>query len=229
MDFTKFVSMLEDEGLFFCRADCFDDPFEGSYPKAQERLRPLVYADIYKNMTQAAILAMKENQTKFIKWQRQWIMINCWHMNEYESAAMWKLYAKTNEAICIQSTYERLHQCLDEETYIGEVQYIDYQTDWMSENNTFYPFMHKRKSFAHERELRALTCQFPTTKIGFDFDAKPPSIGMIKKVNLNQLIVSIYVAPSSPIWFHELVMKVVAKYGLHKSVVQSSLDDKPFY
>ncbi len=29
MDFTKFVSMLHSESLFFCRADKLSDPFEG--------------------------------------------------------------------------------------------------------------------------------------------------------------------------------------------------------
>jgi hypothetical protein len=31
MDFTKFISVLENGGLFFSRADYFSDPFEGHY------------------------------------------------------------------------------------------------------------------------------------------------------------------------------------------------------
>ena len=34
MDFTKFVSLIATKKLFFCRSDRFDDPFEGSYSKA---------------------------------------------------------------------------------------------------------------------------------------------------------------------------------------------------
>ena len=34
MDFTKFMGMLCSKGLYFCRADCFEDPFEGTFSKA---------------------------------------------------------------------------------------------------------------------------------------------------------------------------------------------------
>jgi hypothetical protein len=34
--------------------------------------------------------------------------VNCWHMNEHESAAMWRLYSQADEAICVQSTFARL-------------------------------------------------------------------------------------------------------------------------
>ena len=34
--------------------------------------------------------------------------VNCWHINEHESAAMWDLYLKSNEGIAIQSTYQKL-------------------------------------------------------------------------------------------------------------------------
>lgn len=31
IDFTKFVSLIDSQELFFARADKFDDPFEGSF------------------------------------------------------------------------------------------------------------------------------------------------------------------------------------------------------
>lgn len=221
MDFTKFVSMLEDESLFFCRADCFEDSFEGSYSRANEKMRPEAYGELYGKIS--------EPFSKFSKWIRQWTLINCWHMNEYESAAMWRLYARSNEAICIQSTFENLRQCLDENTYIGEVQYIDYNVEFIPEDNTFNPFLHKRKSFEHERELRAITQNVPSSGDSIDLNATPSNIGILKKVNLNDLIESVYVAPTSPKWFSELVKKVTDRYGLKKQVIQSSLDEMPFY
>jgi len=47
MDFTKFVSMLENKGLFFPSADNLGDPFEGSFSAVNKKLRPLIqkYAD----------------------------------------------------------------------------------------------------------------------------------------------------------------------------------------
>ena len=91
MDFTKFVSMLERSALFFARADCLGDPFEGSYSRGNERLRPTVY----KDAPQEVLAYMASNGAEFTRILRKWTFISCWHMNQGESAAMWKLYAKT--------------------------------------------------------------------------------------------------------------------------------------
>src|SRR5437867_3764830 len=87
MDFTKFVCMLQNEGLYFSRLDCLGDPFEGSRSHADEGLR----ADQYSSAVRAASAAF--TQSSILKR----VMVNCWHMSEHESAAMWGLYAKTNE------------------------------------------------------------------------------------------------------------------------------------
>ena len=42
MNFTKFVSLLEKQALFFARADKLGDPFEGSFSKANKQLRPIL-------------------------------------------------------------------------------------------------------------------------------------------------------------------------------------------
>ena len=153
MDFTKFVSMLESGSLFFARADMFEDPFEGSMSKANLEHRPNVYGD---QIPAEAFKALSDT----IRRSRTCTWVNCWHMNEHESAAMWSLYASADraQAIAIQSTYARLKTALDAspDTYIGIVHYIDYDRDWMPEGNLMYPIVHKRKSFEHERELRAV-------------------------------------------------------------------------
>lgn len=229
MDFTKFVAMLESSSLFFSRADCLGDPFEGSFSRGNEKLRPLVYKDMYTGMPPDVIEKMNSSQADFNKWQRQWTFISCWHMNSGESAGMWKLYAKTNEAIAIQSSFFRLANELDSKTYIGLVEYIDFENDWLPEGNTFYPFVHKRRSFAHEQEVRALFREMPTNSQGFDRLAIPPNGGLDRKVNLQELVETVYVAPTSPPWFLALVKDVCVRYGLNKNVIQSSLDAEPFF
>lgn len=151
MDFAKFVSLLERKGLFFSRVDRLGDPFEGSYAAGNEEERKRVY-----ELLGIPTRFIKEKGAGgFIKGYRKYIMVNCWHMSKYESAAMWKLYSRTEEAICIQSTYKRLRDCIPD-IHIGTVQYIDYEYDKIPEWNIFYPFMYKRKSFEHEQELRAV-------------------------------------------------------------------------
>lgn len=229
MDFTKFISMLESSSLFFARADRLGDPFEGSYSRGNELLRPIVYKDLYKTIPPEILAKMNLNQAQHFKWQRQWAFINCWHMNANESAAMWKLYAKSNEAIAIKSSFLRLTNELDDQTYIGMVEYIDFERDWLPEGNALYPFVHKRLSFSHEAEVRALFVQWPIKDGKFDSEAIPPVNGLEKKIDPSRLIEAVYVAPTSPSWFMSLVEQICKRYMLAKPVVQSSLDAQPFF
>jgi hypothetical protein len=83
--------------------------------------------------------------------------LNSWHINEYESAAMWKLYLESDEGIAIQSTLGRLNKSLKdtkETIFIGKIKYIDYEKESIPESNQYYPFLYKRKSFEYEKELR---------------------------------------------------------------------------
>jgi hypothetical protein len=149
-------------------------------------------------------------------------------MNNYESAAMWKLYTRTNEAVAFQSTYRRLRDCMPGDVLIGEVQYIDYETDTIPETNLLYPFLYKRKSFAHEREIRAIIFEVSHNEKGIDFVANTVE-GKYVPVDLDMLIERIYVAPTAPKWFMELVRSVAERYALHKEVVHSSLDSEPLF
>jgi hypothetical protein len=225
MDFTKFVSTLETRALYFARSDTLGDPFEGSLSRGNEVLRPLVYKGIQPE-TLKLVASHKATLGKDI---RMSIFINCWHMNAGESAAMWKLYAKSNEAVAIRSTFSKLESVLDKECYVGLVDYIDFKSDWIPEGNFFSPYVHKRKSFAHESEVRALILKVPEKEGKPDFHAPQLRKGIPKVVPIEKLIDAVYVAPTSPRWFHELVEQVLLRYGLKLSVTQSSLDEEPFF
>jgi hypothetical protein len=161
MDFTKFVSLLESSSLYFAGVDEFDDPFEGSYPLQSVKARnTALEVELAEESHQA-----KANLSNFFRQLPRHIAINCWHLNKQESAAMWKLYVKNNEGIAIQSTYQNLRDCFKdvlEEIHLGPVNYIDYSLEGFFNpehplNESFLrPFVYKRRSFEHEREVRAL-------------------------------------------------------------------------
>src|SRR5712692_7426495 len=50
---------------------------------------------------------------------------------------MWKLYASSNESVCILSSYRLLRLCLPQCVYVGEVNYINYDTQQFSVDNLF--------------------------------------------------------------------------------------------
>lgn len=222
MDFTAFVAMLDQNGLFFSRVVDLDDPFEGSIPKLWDTpAHKLALQDLGFPPGLDLLTPVR----KTIQKQRSWAKVNCWHMNEEESAAMWRLYASSNRAIAVQTTYSKLREAFGDDVYIGVVRYISYDTDNIPFGNLFWPFVHKRKSFEHERELRAMVCDVAKAMS----DETAPPAGEWRNVDLSKLVESVYVAPSSPSWFADLVRNVAEKYQLNVPVKQSSLDAQPLY
>lgn len=207
MDFTKLVSLIDSRRLFFTRADKFDDPFEGAWPRINVLARQHVPDGMSAEGREAFARAMASMGDVNRKWPK-YNAINCWHMNEHESAAMWKLYLKSDEGIAVQSTYSKFRSALtdDEKIFIGVVKYIDYETEWIDAGNLLSPFVHKRKSFEHEREVRAVVTKWPSGEKAMDFNTETISAGLKVKVDVERLIEQIYVAPSSPSWFADLVL-----------------------
>ncbi len=223
MDFTKFVSLLETSSLHFARADTLGDPFEGTFSRGNVQLRPVVYSGL-ENYSD-----LQKQHSRFQFWLREWTFVNCWHANSFESAAMWKLYGSSGNAVAIETSYANLKECLPEDVYLGFVKYIDYSKDWIPENNSFYPFVHKRISFIHEQEVRGVIQKMvvedgkiPTGKVNSEMGIKVP-------VDLAKLIRNIYVSPESPTWFKELTEAIIRKYEFDWPVIRSDLDSEPIY
>jgi hypothetical protein len=230
MDFTKFVSLIDSRCLYFTRADQFDDPFEGSWPKMNVIARQFIPPEIPPEAQENFRNHMKTMEETNHQWPK-FNAINCWHMNDHESAAMWKLYLKSSEGIAIQSTYQKLKEAItdDERFFLGIVKYIDYETEWINAGNLLSPFVHKRKSFEHEREVRGVVTKWPTIETGFDFAQETIFHGLKLRVDLECLIENIYIAPSAPDWFSGLVSAVVQRYGYSFSVVHSKLNEQPVF
>ena len=71
------------------------------------------------------------------------------------------MYSQRNASIAIQTTCHRFSRSLEENyegrVYIGKVENIDYDKEWMNEWKTYEAFVIKGKSFEHEQEVRAVT------------------------------------------------------------------------
>jgi len=229
LDFTKFVSLLDRQALFFCRADKLSDPFEGSFSKANLELR----RGNYERMPKLAQEMMDKRCDPSLKEMKKVTCINCWHINEYEFAAMWKLYLKSKEGIAVQSTWKRLKESFNkqDEIVIGKVEYRDYRVEVVPEYHPIFAFFSKRKSFEYERELRAAIQSLSVAFNQREIDKTGQEIGDGKyvPVDLGILIKKIFVSPKAPKWFTKLVKSVVAKYNVSKEVSQSSLSSDPIY
>jgi hypothetical protein len=222
MDFTKYVAMLQTGCLFFSRADRLDDPFEGTL----SRRTMDAWLGLLRHHKLPEHLA--ETPRRFAKAFRKHTFLNCWHLADHESAAMWQLYSKTNEAIAVQSTFAKLENVLPDNAHLGVVRYVDYDTFVIPQGNTMWPFLFKRLSFEHEREVRAVMQDAPLRDNALDLEAEPAEPGKLVSVDLASLISTLYVAPLTPDWYLDLVTNVTERYGFQYAVRRSRMEEDPF-
>lgn len=235
MDLPKFISLISRKELYFASANSFEDIFEGAKGILNKKEKwDNFYRDFFENAILTApfqdkneltIEKVKADSERLVKelnesgnLQRNNTFISCWHLNEYESEAMWKLYSKdVSNALAIRTTFGNLYEALDRNPYIdiGKVKYIDYKNTFTSVNGAFW---YKRKSFEHEKEVRAIMRKHNTH-----------ANGIYVRIDIKKLILGIHVSPYAQEWFVDVVKSIVQKYRLDVPVLSSQMLEKPFY
>jgi len=236
LDFTKFAAMLDSSALFFSRLDRFDDPYEGAttqltLEKRNRRLEELVAnhpqhdRERYRNR----MLIHYKNRFHI----RKRIAANCWHKNEHESEAMWKLYVPSGEGVAIKTTIKGLKDALEphpELFYIADIEYQDYSTFTFTDNSVLDQSLVKRASFSHESELRTfLVKDLGDLNKHEELHDSPIDYGINVKIDVNTLVQELYICPSAPSWFASLVENTAKKYGMTSEVKHSLLDQLPVF
>lgn len=253
IEFAKFVSMLATKSLFFSRVDLFPDKFEGSITvpnvrreldlarrslRAKTELEQLVRIGIFDpevlNMTEDERVERSIGGFQGARWVfRMTTHICCWHMNDTESAAMWKLYSESPYAIAVKSRYSRLRGAIEADpnrVYIGRVIYTDYESELIDDSNALTPLLHKRHSFRHEQELRmavnrSAEIAFPDGQL--DRERIQNTSGTLISVDLSELVEEVVLSPGSPEWFADVVRETSARFDLKSPVRTSLLDSAP--
>ena len=207
LDLSKFLDLLMSQKLFMSRSDKFEDQYEGTFSEP-------TFEEIKK---------IAENNPEFLdvyKTQRKNVVISSWHINEYESFAMWQIFTQNSEGLAIQSTIGRIQESLhlehQFEQHIGEVNYIDYKKEYIPFDDDFFPFLFKRKSFQYEREVRIIS----------NLSAHNLNIneGVKIEVDINKLIEKIYIHPKSENWYKNLVIQLVKQLGFDFKIGKSDLE-----
>ena len=226
MDFAKFISLIDRRALFFYRADLMAnrfDPQEAQYP------RPIVN----KLIESAIEHGVEDNLNSFLQFgknTRRHNIVNCWHINEEENNAMWKIYSPRGYGIAIQSTYAKLKMSFDtyksNDVYIGKVIYDPKTIDL---GNDYVRYLLKRKCFEYENELRILISNIWDNrfenKINID---RINNDGEYIPVDLDKLLENVYVAPFTEKWLIELTRSVLTNYKINKEVKESEIDKEAY-
>ena len=207
LDLSKFLDLLLSKKLFMSRSDKFEDQYEGTFSEP-------TYEEIKK-------LAIDNPEfLNFYKTHREKVVVSSWHINEYESFAMWQIFTQNSEGLAIQSTVGRLQKALLPEQnfkqYIGEVNYIDYKKEYIPFDDLFFPFLFKRKSFQYEGEVRIIS-DISETNIKIND-------GLKIDIDINELIEKIYIHPKSENWYKNLVIQLVKQLGFDFEIEKSDLE-----
>lgn len=219
MDLAKFVSLIQSRSLYLARLDKLADSYEGTITSRT--------ADgINEFFKQVGSTNTYETMSKLFQESRQSTFVSCWHVNEHESEAMWRLYGAAGGGIAIQTTYSKLVKSIEfqHDIYIGLVRYIDYSTDIFPAVNGFSPAMHKRASFIHECEVRLVRYW------GSVPEPDQAPIHLTMPWDLETYAEKIYVDPNAPVYYFEAVQAVLKNMApaLENKLEWSQMKASPF-
>jgi len=245
MNISKFLSLLKTKSIFFCRSDMFIDPFEGTIPKKEVEARPHTYQQICKffniQFRPEKFNEVESKKIDFHKRTRMGTVINCWHIGNYESDTMWRLYLKTTEGVAIQSSPQHIFnsfQETQEPIYSSKVRYLDYDNDiWyhptdypIELENSLTPFVHKRIEFSSESEFRLFhNVNDVIFYQGENYwENQKNHFGKFIKVNVNELIEKVVFSPAMNEVDQQKIKFKVKELGYNFDLHKSKLKQAPY-
>jgi hypothetical protein len=151
MDVAKYVTLLA-RGLFFARPSKFGDAWEGAWGVPDVRS----FRENHADADLVTISAQWKSRYNSKSASLDGYGVSCWHRSEHESAALWSLYMPRGFGVAIRSTVEHVLASLKNSGRTvepREVQYVDYENERLGDDPRDL-LSYKRRSFAHESELR---------------------------------------------------------------------------
>lgn len=217
LDFAKFVDLITSQKLFFCRSDNFEDPFEGIFRLKDYEKTKNIFED-----------------QEIIK---KYYFLNCWHINENQSDAMWKIFLDTKNGIAIKSTVGNIIESLresEDNINISKVYYRDFnkvtfqelmleKKNKMSIGRSINQFNYKRTSFEHEKELRLFHVDLPIPHVIKNGIPREPLTHKHIDIDISELINEIVIAPFADDWFKTMVESLTKKLNLNFKTTKSEL------
>jgi hypothetical protein len=238
VDFAKFVDMLATRSLYFACTSQMSDPYEGWMPRSHIAALASMHEAYLKQLKDACDAALvfkpgldpaafdgilEDARRKFhlptlLREVNLKFGLSCWHINDDESEAMWRLYSSVGSGIAIESTDGKLKASLPTEgIVVDRVRYMNFERDEIEKGHPHYGLFIKRTAFEHEKELRA-TLLLPT-----------PGEGAAVPCDLESLIVNIHIAPEAPPFYASAVQYVLDRSDLSTKppVLRSQLLEQP--
>jgi len=219
----RFVDMMDTGCLYFSSAREFEDRFEGAVAVMPEDFpvdHPR-YADM--DFGEAAFEQL-----------RRLTKVSCWHRADYESDAMWKLYADLHKGVAIKSTPQRIRDAArpyriqsqygHEDLFGGNVEYVDLLKKRIN-LSMLHRFYVKHMAFSWEREFRLIV----SVRSAEEFGVNVPEKGIFVEFDLDTLVEEIYLGPSLISEDIDRIKASADRHGLTSRIRVSSLLGTPRY
>jgi hypothetical protein len=231
MDLSRYLDVATRGRLFFSRQDKFRDTYEGAIPSISRQALALQSKQIDAENKKSAVSSdvkkrppsLEVQMMSFIESARRQTFISCWHMNIRESAAMWDLYGRDGSAIALRTSYSKLRNALPSHVYLGMVKYIDFEKEFFALDNSMNPVMHKRRSFEHEMEVRAVIPHLHDVSENYALDQELTEFGLTIPFDVNAAVDEIHLSPDAKPWFVRLLKETNAKLRITPPLTKSSL------
>ncbi len=218
----RFLALLDSSALHFASARQFDDRFEGAVAVQS--------ADLPIDPRYAEPEPLESAYEEL----RRLTKLSCWHRADYESDAMWKLYASLSKGVAIRTTVERLGTAVrpfrlapeysEEEPTWGKVRYVNLLRERLNAS-MLERFFYKHQAFAWEREFRVAI----SLRTAEEFGVPVPVDGIHVPIDSRCLVESIYLGPALVDSDHSRIRAAVERVGLSSRLVVSSLLGRPRY
>lgn len=217
-----FLELLQTSCLYFASAKQFSDPFEGA-----TAVLPAGFP-IDPRYTEA------EHYELAFEKLRGLTKINCWHRANYESDAMWQLYAEKRKGVAICTTPNRIRIAVQpfqlkpeygyEKLWAGNVNYVDLLKERLCVG-MIERFWYKHMAFSWEKEFRLGI----SVRIAEEFGVQVPELGIKVKFDIPQLVEKIYLGPSLSEVDIIKVNNAARIHGLENNIKITSLLGTPRY
>jgi len=218
----RFVESVQSRALHFPSARQFEDPFEGAV------------AVLPHDWPVDPRYGELEHGDKAFEELRRLTKISCWHCADYESDAMWKLYAASRKGVAVRTTAARLQAALqpfrlapdygEEEPFWGKIRYRDLHAERLRVGMEERFFI-KHRAFEWEQEFRVVI----SVRMAEEFGVPVPAGGIDVSFDPAVLVESAHLGPALSDSERAAIGDACAAAGLGARLFTSTLLGRPRY
>lgn len=246
------INMLDSQSLHFSPLEAYQntDPFEGYVPKVamdamasislnSQKLNLAAIDSLEKHIGahtapekisefREAASQLKKEMGDVVKKVAKCLTVNCWHRNQHESEAMWRLYS--HSGVAIRTTVSAIRAALEMNkqshiVHMGAIKYLDFADDSLSpadcvtDDGQLFGMV-KRIAYSHENEVRLYITGSIDPKNYAAASPEPISLDIDAMILIDSLVIS----PFASISMRKSIQSIAKKYGVASSkVIESPL------